>query len=258
MGRWPALALGAGGAAALASITQSWPTTRLAGGLALVVVAAHWWGDRPLLARCAAVVPGAVLVAANVGVPLRQRWSGPMLVVVVVVAAAVAPALTARARAGLVPVLALLAAGGVYACVPETDHLQEAALALAALTLAELLARKSLGPAAAVGAVGLLGWATLYGGTYREGALVGGIASLGLLLLEPVARRLPGPRRPLLRGSWPQACATVGLQAGYCLAVSRTAGLQSSFGAALALASPQIVALAITTRLMIGPARSDR
>lgn len=212
-------------------------------------------------------LPGALWVVANAAPRWHQRWS--VLLLGVVVAAAVVA--SGRVRR-LVPVpggpwmLGLMTAGGVYACVPETGHVQEVALAVGVAMVAELVAQvrptapaASAAPAAPAARapqaaqagqaglhgvmVGLLGWAVMYGGTYRDSAVIGGAACFGVLVLAPVVALVPAGAWGRPRGAWLRAAAIVGLQAAAALVVSRTAGLAPTWGRAVVLAVPTLVVL---------------
>ncbi len=88
----------------------------------------------------------------------------------------------------LVPALLACGALGVYLCVPDTEApkaLLGALLAAAVLGLEPRL-RHRLGFAAVAG---LVAWIAVYGGVGRSGSVVGGIASLGVVVLLPLVPR---------------------------------------------------------------------
>jgi hypothetical protein len=108
-------------------------------------------------------------------------------------------------RHGLVPPLLAVAAAGVWAALPDV----EAALVVLGVTVPMTLlgwpsplARSgqppSLGVVGALGVAGLFVWMVAAGAVGRPGAAVGGVTCLGVLVAEPVARRLdPRRRSPL-------------------------------------------------------------
>jgi hypothetical protein len=150
------------------------------------------------------------------------------------------PALPLAGRFAAAPVLLAVTVFGVWVTVPETQHvvvLMGAALPVAAVAF---LRPTSLGIPGAFAAVAVLAWVIEVDGQARDGAVVGSIACLGLLLFEPVLRRavLPhvGPApgrgsslpRPGAGPGWRTFAVHVVLVA-WC---SRVAGMQD--GAAVA------------------------
>ena len=251
------LVLAAAGVLAVGALTQRKEAALLAAGVALLASVGSFAAAWSAPVRALAALPGAILIAANPLVEVPQRW-GPLLVVAVLMAAGAAvPDLCARwGGTGASGLLLAAGAAGAYACVPETDHLEMLAPAFLVLGVGEALVRRPLGAAVALGSCGLLGWAVLFGGSTRDGALVGGLACFGLLLLEPVARRLPGPgRAPVPSGAVAGAAVLGGLQAVYCAVASRTAGLRVDAVAAAVIVVPLALAVTITTRVGFGPVR---
>jgi hypothetical protein len=179
-------------------------------GVALVVVVAALVGLREgrLLAESFAVALGLVVVAelvfrqqaitarvvayalagATVGATLPSAWplwTRLTVLGVVVVGAFVAPVHDARSPR-IVPALLLIGAIGVYACVPDTEapKVLLGAMVAAAVIGLEPVLRPAIGMPAVVG---LFAWVAAVGGVGRPGAVVGGVACLGVLLL-PVPR----------------------------------------------------------------------
>ena len=181
--------------------------------------AAGAWCERSsvgFVARLALFVPGALLLAPAF-VPHGEAFVRPFLIVFVVLAAAAAvewPRWERVADAG--PVLMLLAVGGAYACVPDTEH---AALVLGVaipLACTGWPARfLTLGAGGAAAFVGLLAWVAGTDGVARPGAVVGAVACLGVIAFVPLLARsgLPlGGRgtcrmtRGCARSSWWSGC----------------------------------------------------
>ncbi len=140
------------------------------------------------------MAPGAAVVILLGDMP----EGAPVAVAVVAVALAAAAVVdfdeTHRDGALGLPLLGL-AVVGVILTVPDTER--AAALLGVAIPLSLAgwpLRLMSLGPGGAA-AVAAVGWVCALAGASRPGALVGGIASLGLMLAEPVGRRL-AKRRP--------------------------------------------------------------
>ena len=251
------------GLSLLYGATRNAPLVRLAAGFVALWASGELLAGRAVVVRGVAALPGAVLVAGNIGVPMHSRGQS-WLVGLVFVAAAIAVGCRTdrRTRSAMrgerepesVALLALISVGGIYACVPETGHIASLALGVGLVALLERVEPEGIRPGLAVVLVGALLWAVAYGGTYRDSAVVGGVASLGLVVVEPIARRLPGPKRGMARGSTAQLLGLVGLQGSFALAVSRTAGLAASSSEAVVIAVPMVVAVAVAARLLLGPA----
>jgi hypothetical protein len=151
---------------------------------------------------------GAAAVGfAVTGAPATPGLPWPALAVATgAVAAVLADFDRRQGQRGLLPLLLVVTAAGIYATVPDV----EAALVLLGATVPmTLLGRPGplarsrpwpplLGAAGAVAAAGVLVWTVATGGAGRPGAVVGGLACLGLLAVEPLARRLDPRRRGLL------------------------------------------------------------
>ena len=181
--------------------------------------------------------------------------------------AAVAAALAAFdrrwRRPRLAPALLAVTAAGIWATVPDT----EAALVLLGATVAMTLlgwpsplAGRAAGPPPGYGVAGsvavaaVLVWAVATGGTPRPGSVVGSLACLGLLAVEPVARGLdprrrspldPVARRPGL--AWAALAAQVALVAMASRVVGRLEGVAPALllaGIELGLAVAAAVAVA--------------
>lgn len=184
----------------------------------------------PVPVRGALAVPGAWFVGLQTDVS-DHSWVEIAVVVTIVVAGTTATDLDRRwRRPSIAMALFAVTVGGVYLTVPDT----EAPLAL--LAPAGLLAlvawplnRMRMGTAGAYAAIGLLAWVTAFGGIGRNGAIVGGLASVGLLVAEPVARLIAGFRGPLLRRSGPGSAIAIGVgQVALVFATSRVAGLRKA------------------------------
>ena len=240
------------------SVTRNTAFARLVAGIALLFAGGELFASTRMRTRMAAALPGATLVASGVGVTLTQRWAAPLVVVVVVVGAGTATHLARRITVGTVWLVMLMTIGGIYACVPETGHIRPLAIAAGLLALVELVTAASLGAGATTAAVGALAWSVAYGGTYRDSALVGGFASFGVLLLEPVAQLLAQrlPRQWISgRRSMPlpmASAAIVAIQAAGALLVSRTAGLARTLAGSIALTAPTLLAMVVLIAVFAG------
>ncbi len=133
----------------------------------------------------------------------------------------------------------LAAAGIVYACVPETDQMDEVATVLVVVGIVELLARRSLGVVAGVPQVALVLWSGLYGATGRASAVVGAWFALWPIVLVGIMiglDRIVESRRFNIGAVDRFLVAAVGVVAAFT--VARTGALQSTV-------QPAIVAVAI-------------
>jgi hypothetical protein len=151
---------------------------------------------------------------------------------------------------GFSPVLVAVAAAGVYYSVPDTE--QAAVLLGAALPLALLggpLVLARLGSAGAYAATGLVAWTAAAGGLGRPTSIVGGIACLGLLIVEPLARALAPTSSSLLGAVERRWWGVVPVAAGQLTLVfvaSRWAGLQPAMGEAVLIVTIELaVAVAV-------------
>jgi hypothetical protein len=259
------LALAVAGAVAVTLRAQA------AIGLAVGLAALAGGGAAVEWARTAPSKPSAVLGTAaglalgTAGVVLMDAGPvpGPVLVVATLAAGALLADFDRRWRDhGLTPALLAVTAAGIYLAVPDV----EAALPVlgAALPLALLGAPAALGrvgggtgpirpsvlvTAGAYAAAGLLVWTAATGSAGRAGAFVGGLACLGVLVVEPVARRLGRRRRDRI-GPPPGRRVAVALLAGQivlAMVAARVVARPASIAGALTLAAPELLlALAIT------------
>jgi hypothetical protein len=180
--------------------------------------------------RGVVAVPGALLVAG--AVDSEVSWVGPFVVIATTAGAAlVADFDRTYAPTGLGPVLIPITVFGIWASVPDTEEaipVVGALLPLALLGWPRVLA--SLGSAGAPAVVGVLMWTAAVGGRGRLGAVVGGAACLGIMVLEPVLRRIWPERVAFVtRGPSPHRFLIVGgSHLALVAACSRVAGLETS------------------------------
>lgn len=263
----PELHLGvAAGALAIATIAlvpamRRVPITVVTGaGAAAVVVAmarsmtGGWWTVLGLagLAGAAAVrsaSPQLALVTVGIlalAASAPSRTAGGFLGAAVVVAAlAVADVVAARGPA-LTAALLALSVAGVWAAVPDTEEilLVGGVLALPLVVtvaggLDRLDVRWSLPSAAAI--VGPVVWAAVVGGRGRPGSMVGGVACLGVLLVEPAARRIarrPATERPPVA----VVVVVVAVQVGLVAITARVAATHTAVGPAALVSAAALAA----------------
>jgi hypothetical protein len=253
-GRWDDLAAGlAFGAAALLAGLAAWGWRRAPRGSVPAV-----------LAGLAPAAAGWAALAATGRVPAdREAGLAPLVAVAAVaVAGALAADFDRRRRDGLALGLWAVSLAGVWATVPDVESavvVLGAALPPALLGWPGPLARSglvALGVAGSLAAAALLAWVVATDGTGRPGSMVGGLACLGVLVVEPLARRLGG------RGPGGPPLPAVVLVAAHLVLVavaSRVVGRRGSVAEALPLAVAELaVALAVTVAALrrAAPART--
>jgi len=244
---------------------------QLAAGLLPGLAAAllcRWPGwrrrERPPAVAGLALALAAVAGLALAGAPADP---GPPWPVLVAAAAAVAAALAAFDRRwaglGLPPVLLAVTAAGIWATVPDVEAalvLLGACLPMAVLGRPGPLAGRASGPAplafgvaGSVAVAGVLVWVVATGGAGRPGSVVGGLACLGLLAVEPAVRLLdPGRRSPLdpLERRPGLAWAALAAQLVLVALAARVVGRPERAATALVLAAAELgLALAAGTLL---------
>jgi len=156
------------------------------------------------------------------------------------------------ARLGVAPVLLLVALGGMYATVPDTDAVRAAIGALVPLTLLACpRAVATLGAAGAYAATAVAIWLAVVEGSARPGAVIGALGCLALLIGEPVGSALVDRVGWCARvnsgtstlGPAPRVVVLVVLQFVFVLYAARVAGLQTNATRATLLLVPEVVAV---------------
>lgn len=269
---WAGLAFAAATAAAMAD-RYTFESDLVIGLGVLAVGGLLTAGRHPLLGMVTAV-PGAVVfvTAADLGRPDWMTdldlgypsWRPAAVLAVIVVGGALTADADGRLRpTGLGPAMLAVSAFGVYFTTPDTEHAMVLVGVAVAVALAGVpLPLGSLGPAGATPAVAVLAWTVAVDGTFRAGSIVGGLACLGMFVVEPVvhralavAGRAPGAHAdrgahaagpddrlaPLWRRPPPRVAHALTVAALHVVLVvvcSRVAGLRESSTAALAIALP--------------------
>jgi hypothetical protein len=178
-------------------------------------------------------------------------WRTPAAVAAMAAIALGAP-LTARAVAlGGPPAWGLAAAIGLYLGVPETNHVLGTGAGLGVLVVAELTGAARADGLTVVALGGVLIWTILEGAVSREPALVAGFATLGLIVLWPVVRLLPGPAAALAPYGVRPFLVT-GAQVAYAWIVGRRGALVDDRLDMALIAAIGAVALVAVTRLVVG------
>jgi hypothetical protein len=201
-----------------------------------------------------------VVTAGGVGYGLA-RWAVPVdgppwrAVAAAVTLALVTPTTLLADRwspRGLWSGLALVSAGGLYLGVPETDHLVAVAGGLAVLVVADLAGRVRMDGLVVLALAAAVVWVGVWGAVSRAGALTAAMALLGLLLVAPVAERLPGPARPWVPAR-AQVVALLLLQALFVVGGARFGALRSDAIDGAVVGILGLALLAWLARLVIGP-----
>lgn len=250
---WAGVAFGTAAVAAFAHRIRM--EDELAAGLVVVAVGSALTAGRRPLVRMAAVLPGALVVALSTGVD-EPAWAVPVVVVATVVGGfLVAESDRALGRTGLPPVLLAITTVGVYGTTPDTEHaVVLVGVALALVPLGWPLPSATLGVAGSSVVAAVVSWTAVVDGRDRPGAVVGAIACLGVLAVEPVRRWAPwrrdaGPRPAAgLRVRARDAVVVAALHAGLVAACSRVAGLRTPAVQALAIAA---VAYALAAAVLV-------
>jgi hypothetical protein len=221
--------MGDSGAEEPAALRWPWPL-----GIRLLVAALGGW------------------VLANVAVrPEVPWWRAGIAAIALALAAAAATSADRFARRGLWTGLAVATSLGLYVGVPETNHILGLAAGLLVLWLADLSGRLRINGLLVLAIDATLVWAAVWGASARPGAVVGGLALLGLLLVMPIVRVAPGPIEALVPPSW-HVTALIGLQVGFAVAVGRLAALRESAAEAGMIALVGLAGLVALSRLVIG------
>lgn len=246
-------------AAALWVISLAWPVGEGAvwgvAGVALVARASAQpgWRTGPVGATAVAA-PFAALLAFDAS-PIG--WVRGLVTASVAVGAVAAARTDAGwSSTGLTPVLYAMAAAGVFAAVPDTE---EATPLLAASAVGALagwpLGRARLGAGGAGAATALLIWVAAVDGRGRTPAIVGALASLGLLVTLAIGRWFvaSGTGRPA--HTFTRPVPVLACQVAIIYLASRVAGVSHDLAFAAWVGSAATV-LALTTSVAMARRRA--
>ncbi len=262
---WLGLALGATGLFVGWLVVVLWPKLRqppIAGAFYSAAVLFVLWVefDAPvsMIGGCAVMV-GGILLGTEIWDRALGALPGAAMVVflgdagsraagvVVVVSIALGAALVvdfdhAYRRTGVAIPLLAGSVFGVLVTVPDTERafaLVAVALPLIFLGWPKPAASLGAGIAAAIGAIG---WVSGLAGQARPGAAIGALAGLGLMLGEPIGRRLRRNRPSALSrlsGAGPgRALIVIAIHGVLVFGATRIAGLQENALPAIGLALP--------------------
>lgn len=225
----------------------------LVAGLLLLGAGGTLWASRRTRVVVALVLlaPGAFLVSRAAAA--EPHFIRPLVFVVTVIggmAAAAWPRWAAMRPAG--PLVLLVTFGGVYTCVPDTEHAVLAVgVALAFAWTGWPLRIVTIDAGGAAVCVGLVAWIAGVDGAARGSSVVGAMACIGVLAVVPVLRGLgdrvelePGPRGELL-----STLGIVAIQLGLVAVCSRVAGFAGSAAVAGVIAVATLGAAAFVAHL---------
>ncbi len=219
---------------------------------------------RPPLAFTGALlaIPGALVLAAHTQVPpvpthTHAHWIAPLTVISIVVGAPLVADFDRRFHdRGWPMVLYAVSVVGVFYTVPDTERaLVLLGVVIPLLFLGWPVVFSSLGNAGAYTAVGVLVWVSATEGRGRHTAIIGGVACLGLLVVEPLARAFRGGRTTLfdrMPASASMVVPTAAIHLALVFVASRVAGIRRGLGTSIAIV---VIELALATAVL---ARLDR
>ncbi len=193
--------------------------------------------------RALGALPGAIVVVylGDAG----SRTAAVVIVLAITLGAALTVDFDTEFRRSAIG-LPLLAGSvvGLLMTVPDTERaFGVVAVALPLIFLGWPKPLISLGPGVAA-AVGIIGWVAALAGNGRPGAAIGAVASLGLMLGEPIGRRIanssPNALLRLALAGPSRALIVVLIHGVLVFGAARVAGLQEGALPALFLALPFI------------------
>lgn len=214
----------------------------------------------PLWVRPALVLPGAALTVDAMRITDRSQAIVPAIVAAAVVAVLVGESDRIHAATAAGPPLLAISILGMYATIPETGQILPVAVVAVPIALVGGPARLArLGTAGAAASVVLLVAVVAEGGQARPASIVGGLASFGVLALEPVVRRVaPTATAPPDRWASGAMAVLVAVHVVVVAVASRVAGLRGSGAEALVIvAAAAALALAALGRHMEHRTRQD-
>jgi len=168
----------------------------LALGGALVVVLAHRFSvarAHPLLTTAVALVPGAVWLAAVTPLAGSDLSRAILAISTIAIGVGMRDFDAMHGARGAPWLLYAVTTAGVYLAVPDTELARVmlgVALPFVLLSIPRPLC--PFGPAGSAALAGMFTWVVVVGGRGRPGSVVGGLATIGLLVAEPLGRHTIG------------------------------------------------------------------
>jgi ABC-type iron transport system FetAB permease component len=232
------------------------------GGGCVVLIARHSQiGSRfPLVVTAVAIAPGAVYLAAVTPLAGSSTSRAVLAIATIVIGVAMRDFDAMRGPVGAPWLLFAISAVGVYLAVPDTE-LARVMLGVA-LPFALLSVPKPmfpLGPAGSPALAGVFAWVVVVGGRGRPGSVVGGLATIGVFVAEPLGRRVFGnllpPSRRLptepFEEDWRMVAAVAGIaQLLIALYASRVVAREDAALSALLIALPMILIAAFCVPML--------
>lgn len=285
-GRRPAVAGIAAVAGGLITVNGwgPWPATlrlpdQISLGIALALVTGLVWDgftkykQRHAIGKIVTLIPSSLLIYAGLRTT-TLHWAATAVAIAIPLCSVVAVDFEHfHRRTSLSPLLILICVAGIYTTTPDTEGartLLGAALPLLIFVFPKPLASLGLGGTAAMFA---MVWSVAaIEGAARPGSIVGALGCAGLLVVEPIARRLvPIQRaRPIQRERGTprrapsqfqpaiDAARAGALQFAAVAWASRVAGFQHTALNALALLALGMIPTAMAALLLAQPARRNR
>jgi hypothetical protein len=248
----------ASGSVALALLVIS-----IGGACVVIVNRRTTFGSKfPAAVTAVAIAPGAIYLAKVTPLAGGSTARTVLAVSVIVIGVAMRDFDAMHGPKGAPWLLFLISALGVYLAVPDTELARVmlgVALPFVLLSIPKPIF--ALGPAGSPALAGVFVWVVVVGGRGRPGSVVGGLATIGVLVAEPLGRRvfgrlLPPSRRPELDNfeeDWRFIAATAAIaQLVIALYASRVVAREDAAGRALLICLP-LIAIATACVPMLYP-----
>jgi hypothetical protein len=232
------------------------------GGACVVVVNRRWaFGTRfPAVVAAIFIAPGAIYLAAVTPLAGSTTSRAVLAVAVIVIGVGMRDFDAMRGPRGVPWLLFLISAAGVYLAVPDTELARVMlGVALPFVLLSVPKPLFPLGPAGSPALAGVFTWVVVVGGRGRPGSVVGGLAAIGVLLAEPLGRRVfgslvtPSRRLPVdnFEEDWRVVAALAAIaQLVIVLYASRIVAREDAAGGALLICAPMILVAAFLAPLI--------
>ncbi len=204
-----------------------------------------------------AAVPGAVILGGAAG-PNNTLWWIPAFTVgaTLIGGTLLVDYDTANTGSGLAPILLAMTALGAWTTVPDTEQILVVAGVFLPIALLGLPVTRITEGAGAYGVVGLLVWVATVGGRGRPGAVIGAVACLGILLAEPIARRIWRGRAVTPRhAATARGIGALVVHAGVVLLAARFAGFVQPADTAVGLSAVVLLLGVAAMVLVLRPRR---
>jgi hypothetical protein len=194
-------------AAAWLGVRGAWGSDLATGSVALALIVLAFGGGmvvtitrrsavvagHPLLVTAIATAPGAVLLAAVSPLVSGTTSRVVLAVATICIGVGIRDFDAMNGPRGAPWLLFAVSAFGVYLAVPDTELARVMlGVSLPFILLSVPKPLCPLGPAGSSALAGLFVWVVVVGGRGRPGSVVGGLATIGILVAEPIGRRLFG------------------------------------------------------------------